>query len=204
MIGFEKIYDWFVNVLCVLTVLFTFQVNAPSASANPIILEQIHHTGTSEIYLYNEIESSVRAKDDSTSGLSRVLSVKGVRPDHEVLAGVASVAAKGVTTADGFLFRGFTVKTPVNIPVQRFGNMSLGRPDFWGARIGTSQFANRTFGAIKPAWNPLTQYTTGVIPKGTPIKFGIIGPQGWRYPGGSFQFIVPSRSVINQSSKLIW
>lgn len=114
-----------------------------------------------------------------------------------------ATAAKGVTTADGFLFRGFTVKTPVNIPVQRFGNMSLGRPDFWGARIGTSQFANRTFGAIKPAWNPLTQYTTGVIPKGTPIKFGIIGPQGWRYPGGSFQFIVPSRSVINQSSKLI-
>ena len=115
----------------------------------------------------------------------------------------AARATRGVTTADGFLFRGFTVKTPFNIPVQRFGNMSLGRPDFWGARIGTSQFANRTFGAIKPAWNPLTQYTTGVIPKGTPIKFGIIGPQGWRYPGGSFQFIVPSRSVINQSSKLI-
>lgn len=81
--------------------------------------------------------------------------------------------------------------------------MSLGRPDFWGARIGTSQFANRTFGAIKPAWNLLTQFTTGVIPKGTPIKFGIIGPQGWRYPGGSLQFIAPSRSVINQSSKLI-
>jgi RHS repeat-associated protein len=114
-----------------------------------------------------------------------------------------SFAARGVTTADGFLFRGFTVKTPVNIPVQRFGNMSLGRPDFWGPRIGTSQFANRTFGAIKPSWNPLTQYTTGVIPKGTPIKFGIIGPQGWRYPGGSLQFIAPFRSIINQSSKLI-
>lgn len=116
---------------------------------------------------------------------------------------LGATVARGVTTADGFLFRGFTVKAPVNIPVQRFGNMSLGRPDFWGARIGTSQFANRTFGAIKPSWNPLTQYTTGVIPKGTPIKFGIIGPQGWRYPGGSFQFIIPSRSVINQSSKLI-
>jgi hypothetical protein len=43
---------------------------------------------------------------------------------------------------------------PFNIPVQRFGNLSLERPDFWGARIGTSQFANRTFGAIKPVWNP--------------------------------------------------
>ena len=57
--------------------------------------------------------------------------------------------------------------------------MSRRRPDYWGLRIGTSEFANRTFGAIKPNWNPLTQYTIGVIPKGTPIKFGIIGPQGW-------------------------
>jgi RHS repeat-associated protein len=122
--------------------------------------------------------------------------------------GVASLkylkfAAKGVTTTDGFLFKGITLKTPVNIPVQRFGNMSLKRPDIWGARIGKSQFVNRTFGAIKPAWNPLTQYTTGVIPRGTKIKFGIIGPQGWRYPGGSFQFRLPSRSVINQSSIII-
>lgn len=133
-------------------------------------------------------------------GGPRTVAVKGVGWLRSLFK---SGSARGVTTTDGFLFRGFTVKTPVNIPVQRFGNMSLGRPDFWGARIGTDQFANRTFGAIKPAWNPLTQYTTGVIPKGTPIKFGIIGPQSWRYPGGSFQFIVPSRSVINQSSKII-
>ena len=115
----------------------------------------------------------------------------------------AAAKSRGITTDDGFLLGGFTVKTPFDIPVQRFGNMSLGRPDFWGAKIGSSQFANRTFGAIKPAWNPLTQYTTGVIPKGTQIKFGIIGPQGWLYPGGSFQFVVPSYNVINQSTKLI-
>jgi hypothetical protein len=121
------------------------------------------------------------------------------------LAAKAAVktAARGLTTADGFLFKGFTVRAPFNIPVQRFGNMSLGRPDFWGPRIGTSKFANRVFGAIKPSWNPLTQYTKGVIPKGTPIKFGVIGPQGWRYPGGSLQFITPSRGVINQFSKII-
>ncbi|MDD2963672.1 MAG: FG-GAP-like repeat-containing protein [Bacteroidales bacterium] len=122
---------------------------------------------------------------------------------RESVTVVDDVAAKSVTTADGFLFKGFTVKAPFNIPVQRFGNMSLTRPDFWGARIGTSKFANRTFAAIKPSWNPLTQYTKGVIPKGTPMKFGIVGPQGWRYPGGSFQFIIDSKSVINQSSKLI-
>lgn len=95
------------------------------------------------------------------------------------------IATKEITTPDGFLFKGFTVNAPFDIPVQRFGNMSLDRSDFWGLRIGTSKFANRTFGAIKPSWNSLTQYSKGVIPKGTPIKFGIIGPQGLKYPGGS-------------------
>jgi hypothetical protein len=81
--------------------------------------------------------------------------------------------------------------------------MNLDRPDFWGLKIGTSSFVNRTFAAIKPEWNSLAQYTSGVIPKGTPINFGIIGPQGWRYPGGSMQFVVPSKSVVNQTSKII-
>lgn len=111
--------------------------------------------------------------------------------------------AGSLTSADGFLIGGVTIKTPFNIPVQRFGEMSLGRSDFWGLRIGTSKFANRTFGAIRPEWNNLTQYTTGTIPKGTTIKLGIIGPQGWLYPGGSLQFITSSRGVVNQSSKLI-
>jgi RHS repeat-associated protein len=107
------------------------------------------------------------------------------------------------TSADGFLGGGITIKTPIDIPVQRFGNMNLSRPDFWGLKIGTSSFVNRTFASIKPEWNALTQYTSGVIPKGTPINFGIIGPQGWKYPGGSIQFILPSKSVVNQSSKII-
>lgn len=108
-----------------------------------------------------------------------------------------------LTTQDGFLLRGFNMKAPFDIPVQRFGNMSLGRPDFWGVRIGTNRFLNRTFNAIIPDWNPLTQYTTGVIPRGTPIRFGIVGPQGWRYPGGSMQFIINSKNVTQQASKII-
>jgi hypothetical protein len=110
---------------------------------------------------------------------------------------------RAVTTADGFLFGSLTVKSPFNIPVQRFGNMSFSKPDFWGLNVGSSTFVNRTFVAIKPEWNALTQYTTGVIPKGTPIQFGIIGPQGLAYPGGSLQFIVNSNSVINQASSVI-
>ncbi|SNU80260.1 Cell wall-associated polypeptide CWBP200 [Neisseria zoodegmatis] len=110
-----------------------------------------------------------------------------------------------ITTSDGFLFRGFTIRAPFNIPVQRFGVLHLhsGRGDFWGLRIGTNSFINRTFAAILPSWNPLTNYNSGVIPKGTKIKFGIIGPQGLRYPGGSLQFIVHSEEVKNVKSRQI-
>jgi hypothetical protein len=109
-----------------------------------------------------------------------------------------------VTTSDGFLFGGITVKSPFAIGVQRFGGMSLNRADFWGLRIGRGEFVNRMFAAIKKEWNPLDVYTTGVIPKGTPMKFGIIGPQsGGFYLGGSLQFIVDSKSVINQTTQVL-
>ena len=96
------------------------------------------------------------------------------------------------------------VKAPFNINTQRFGaQMKVDGGDFWGLRLGTSQFTNRTFVAIKPAWNDLSVYTTGVIPKGTPIRVGIVGPQGWRYPGGAVQFIAPSNQITGQNTILI-
>jgi RHS repeat-associated protein len=115
------------------------------------------------------------------------------------------VISKVVTTSDGFLFGGINMKAPFNIPTQRFGSIaSDGRTQFWGLRIGTSEFANRTAAAIKPEWNPLTQYTSGIIPKGTPIKAGIIGPQaGGFYTGGSLQFITNSNSIVNKATKII-
>ena len=76
MIGFEKIYGWFTNVLYALTVLLTFQFFAIPVSARPIDLGQDHYIGNSETYTYDEIESSVGAKDYRTGGLSRVLSIK--------------------------------------------------------------------------------------------------------------------------------
>ena len=120
--------------------------------------------------------------------------------------GLASIFEKlKITTSDGFLFKGFTVKAPFNIPVQRFGDLHLHstRGDFWGLRIGTNKFINRTFAAILPSWNPLTNYNSGVIPKGTKMKFGIIGPQGLKFPGGSLQFIVHSEEVKNVKSRKI-
>jgi RHS repeat-associated protein len=114
-----------------------------------------------------------------------------------------TISKISLTSTDGFLMKGFEIKTPFDISVQRFGNLSIGKSDFWGLKIGSNKFVNRTFAAIKEEWNPLTQYTEGVIPKGTPVKFGIIGPQGLKYPGGSFQFIIDSKKVTKQSSKII-
>lgn len=91
--------DWLVRMIFVLLSFFAFQSSIIAVSANPIILDQSHHIGISEIYIYDETENSVGANGDRTNGLSRVLSVKEVRPGHEVLVGESSGAAKGVTTA---------------------------------------------------------------------------------------------------------
>lgn len=72
-----------------------------------------------------------------------------------------------------------------------------------GLRIGTNKFINRTFTAIPLSWNPLTNYNSGVIPKGTKMEVSIIGPQGLKYPGESLQFKVHSEEVQKVKSKKI-
>ena len=57
VIGFDKTYDWLVNRLYFLMVLFTFQFTVPSVSASPIIFGQEHHTAISKTYIHKEIES---------------------------------------------------------------------------------------------------------------------------------------------------
>lgn len=82
-------------------------------------------------------------------------------------------------------------------------HLNSSREDFWGLRIGTNKFINRMFAAILPSWNPLTNYNSGIMPKGTKMKVGIIGPQGLKYPGESLQFIVHSEEVQKVKSKKI-
>lgn len=92
--GVENKASFFVRFI-LLIIPFCFQLSIVSVSANPVILDQSHHTGILETYTCDAIESPVSAKVGLTGGLSRVLSIKEVRPDYEVLADVASVAAKG-------------------------------------------------------------------------------------------------------------
>ena len=109
-----------------------------------------------------------------------------------------------LTDSRGYFIGPLTVRTPLSLRVQRFGMMSLRKPDYWGPRtFGTSQAAARRLNAIIPSWNDLSLYTKGTIPRGTPLRIGITGSQGWPYPGGLYQVEVESRSVVGQTSQLL-
>jgi len=90
----------FLRVVLLLIGFFVLESSITSVSAGPINFGQDHYTGISEIYTYDEIESSVRVEVGIADRLlSRVLSVKVVWPDYEVLADAARVAAKASTNA---------------------------------------------------------------------------------------------------------
>ncbi len=182
-----------------------FSMGVGMAGAAPLTLP----SGVGELGDSYQHVGGIQTAKNVATGLVQHIKENPVEGLTEVGVGILSGKAMfpsariTLTTTDGFLLRGFNVKAPFDIPAQRFGGMSLGKPDFWGAKIGTGEFVNRTFAAIKPSWNDLTQYTSGTIPKGTPMKIGLIGPQGPTMPGLSLQFITESRKVINQTSKII-
>jgi hypothetical protein len=90
----DKIEIWCSRTILVLAAFC--QISIISVSASPINLGQDHLIGISEVYTYDEIESSVSVEVDRTGRLRRVLSKGKVESDREVLADVARVAAKGV------------------------------------------------------------------------------------------------------------
>jgi RHS repeat-associated protein len=132
-----------------------------------------------------------------------ILGSKGVGLGLKLGGNALSIGLRSVTTSDGFLFGSMSIKAPFNIPVQRFGAMSIGGQSAFGLRTGSSVFSARAFNAILPRWNNLTNYTTGIIPRGTSIRIGITAPQGLRFPGGLPQINVRPRLVTNQSTTLL-
>ena len=135
-------------------------------------------------------------------GLSATGTVEGL-PIMVFTAGFTAMAAPALsvpsaalTDADGFLIGPIVARAPFNIPVQRFGSIGTW-PQAWGLRVGTNRTLNRYGSAILPEWgNPMTEYTLGVIPRGTPMAFGIAGPQRGLYLGGLPQINVNSSLVI--------
>ena len=142
---------------------------------------------------------SARALAVTSNGEAKRMIVQTAVQSTSSFAGGAAGGGfkfKGLVSREGFLFGGVETKAPFDIAIQRAGFIAENKIQPWGLRIGSSKFANRTFNAILPEWNSLTNFTTGTIPKGTTFKFGIVGPQGWRYPGGNIQFNINSTSVI--------
>lgn len=62
-------------------------------------------------YLLSVLEFGVALLDVATWGYASSYTVS------------SRIASKSITSTNGFLFRGITMKAPFNIPVQRFGNM---------------------------------------------------------------------------------
>lgn len=132
-----------------------------------------------------------------------ILGSKGLGTGLRLGGNALSVGLRSVTTSDGFLFGSLSIKAPFNIPVQRFGAMSITGESAFGLRTGSSTFMARTFNAILPKWNNLTNFTIGTIPKGTGIRIGITAPQGLKFPGLFPQINVKPSLVVSQSTKLV-
>lgn len=88
---------WLKRIVFSLISFFILHALIINVSANSINLGQDHHTITLETYAYEEVGSSACMEADCNGRLSRVLSVKEVRPGHEVLAEITSLAAKQST-----------------------------------------------------------------------------------------------------------
>lgn len=144
---------------------------------------------------------SVAAQVAKTNVVSWELGAMGTR---QAAGTVLKKLPTILTDSEGYLVGPVRFNAPLSLRVQRFGLMSLRKLDYWGPRtFGASRVAARRFNAILPSWNDLMLYTEGTIPKGTSLKFGITGSQGWSYPGGLYQVEVNSRSVLEQSSRII-
>ena len=114
---------------------------------------------------------------------------------------VTFAAANGAyTTSEGFLFGSITMKAPFDINVGLYASdASLYNNAFRYSTIAPkSFFETNYFGRkmlqIRPEWqDPLGPFTSTFIPKGTPFKLGLVGPQkGLGIGIPYFQFYTPS------------
>ena len=180
---------------------FALSTAAIAGYNSPEILSALDNTfGTDMVQRRNAVEYNL-TRPWSTEDWSYNITTLGISFFGPKVIG-KGLSNVNLVNKEGFLFGSIGVKTPINIPVQRFGSsMSVDGIQPWGINVGANKFVARTFFAIKEEWNDLSIYTTGVIPKGTHIKIGIVGPQGLKYPGGLLQFNLSSKNVVNQSTQ---
>lgn len=128
--------------------------------------------------------------DSATMNLDGTLTtsgegVLGLANTGSFFFGGGGVAAKGVTNADGFLIGSIGVRTPTNLNVGLYASENtLKYGTFKWSTIAPNSLAknNQWFGRnmlqITPEFQPiLGQWSQQTIPKGTYVKFGLVGPQ---------------------------
>jgi len=176
----------FLRVVLLLLGFFVFQSSIIiSAAANPVIFSQGHHTVISETYTYNEIESSAHVEIDLNNRLSRVFLKKRVRPEHEVLADVARVAAKtGVQYTKSSLKLGQEMHKAYKVGangVKEFRLPSGKRIDFLDINNSTI-FELKPFNprAMKAGQNQLNMYLEEIQSPATLLKHPELRGINWK------------------------
>lgn len=179
-----------------------FQVSIIPVSASPVILGQSHHTSISETYAYDKIESSIGVEVDRTGRLSRVLSVKEVRPDCEVLGDVVRVAARGeMNPVPSRLAR----VIPANVSSKTLG--APGAADVFItaaddiAGLNASQIAQRLTIPNSRSDFRIIEFNTPRIGLSSPINRTNPGFVGFgRTAGGAREFALPNQLILNGST----
>jgi len=118
-----------------------------------------------------------------------------------------------ITNGQGFLMGSVSVRIPFAIGVTRYGGIACSATaaaQHWAVRfpafISSNPALTRSLLAIMPQWNNMLRITNGVIPKGTQVQVGIVGPQAWPgyfYPGGWIQILVKSGEVIKETTQCL-
>lgn len=90
--------SFYVRMLFIFIGLFVLQISTIAAPKNLIIPEQSYHTGTSETYTHNEIESPVWVKDSHSGRVSWVISKSEVGSECKDLRSIDRSAAKTSTS----------------------------------------------------------------------------------------------------------
>ncbi len=92
--------------------------------------------------------------------------------------------AKSITTYDGFLFGSIGIKTPINLRVGLYASENTIKYGtfHWSTIAPRVLSKNQWFGRRMLQISPKFQHTLGpwsnqIIPKGSQIKIGLVGPQ---------------------------
>ncbi len=183
----------------------TFGINFTALSEGNWIQKALYETANSfnipiQFLMFRGIgDSSMRNLDGTSTSTDQGVMAFGTLPLWFIGGGEAStVAAKGVTTSDGFLFGSIGFKTPFDLKVGLYASENtLKYGSFkWSTMtpnvLSNTNWFGRNMLQITHEFQPtLGVWNSQIIPKGTYIKMGLVGPQNGGGVGTWIQFYAP-------------